>query len=262
MKDDSVRTNKQLSEFSEDEKIDKKSYLPAYAQLAAIIRQRISNGVYPPGARLPSEAAFAGNFGISAMTARQAIGILAEEGLVNRVQGRGTFVKRLEFTSSSFGLDALRELFRQKEDLEARIIKATVEAPRDELRKVLRLKADGSVISVERLVLYEKEPLIFHVSYARADPESPFVETMLNTDVLTGILFETNLASFKKAELRLLPASLDQREAKLLQLPEGTNVFKLEHIYFDFTDLPSAFGWFLIAPDKMPLICRMGVWHD
>jgi GntR family transcriptional regulator len=59
-----------------------------------------------------------------------------------------------------------------------------------------------------------------------------------------------------------LPISLDQREAGFLHLNEGENVFKLEHIYYDFADLPSAFGWFLIAPEKMPLVCRMGVWHD
>jgi hypothetical protein len=69
-----------MSEFNETERIDKKDHLPAYAQLARILKQRISDGTYQPGTRLPSEAAIAENFGISAMTARQAIGILAQEG--------------------------------------------------------------------------------------------------------------------------------------------------------------------------------------
>ncbi len=255
-------TSRTTPEFSKDEKIDKKNHLPAYAQLARILKQRISNGVYQPGARLPSEAAIANNFGISAMTARQAIGILAEDGLVDRIQGRGTFVKRLQFTSSNFGLDALRDIFGEKEKLEARIIKATVEAAREDIKTILRLGENNSVILVERLILHEKKPLIFHVSYARADPESPFVETMLDTDVLTGLFLEKSLSSLKKAELRLLPVSLNRREADFLHLTEGENVFKLEHIYYDFRDLPSACGWFLIAPYKMPLVCRMGVWHD
>ena len=251
-----------MSEFNETERIDKKDHLPAYAQLARIIKQRISNGTYQPGARLPSEAAIAGNFGISAMTARQAIGLLAQEGLVDRVQGSGTFIKRLKFTASHFGLAPLGAILREKEKLEVRILKTAVEEPRDDLRKVLQLGKEHSVILVERLILHEKHPLIFHVGYARADPESPFIETMLETDVLTGLLLEERLPGFKKAQLRLLPASLDKREANFLQLNEGQNVFRLEHLYFDFSDLPSAFGWFLISPERMPMICKMGVWHD
>lgn len=251
-----------MPEFNDTERIDKKDHLPAYAQLARIIKRRISNGSYGPGARLPSEAAIAGNFGISAMTARQAIGLLEQEGLVDRVQGRGTFIKRLKFTASHFELSSLNAILREKEKLEVRILKTVVEDAREDLRKVLQLPEENSVILVERLILHEKHPLIFHAGYARADPESPFIETMLETDVLTGLLLEESLPGFKKAQLKLLPTSLDGREAKYLQLTEGQNVFKLEHLYFDSSDRPSAFGWFLISPERMPMICRMGVWDD
>jgi GntR family transcriptional regulator len=70
-------------EPGENEKIDKKSYLPAYVQLANILKQRISSGIYQPGNRLPSEASLAKHFGLSAMTARQAVSVLAEEGWSN-----------------------------------------------------------------------------------------------------------------------------------------------------------------------------------
>lgn len=248
--------------FHEDEKIDKKNYVPAYVQLAQILRQRIAGNVYTSGSRLPSESAIAKNFGISAMTARQAIGILHEEGLIDRIQGRGTFVRQLQFTSSSFGLDTLRQVFMKKDRLESSIIDASVRPASGDLTDILQLETGSNVIVVERLILLSKTPIIFHTGYARADAKSPFVETMLDTDVLTGLLLESNVSSFKKARLQLLPASLNQREAGLLQLEKGKNVFKLTHTYFSFDDLPSAYGWFLIAPDQMPLICRMGVWND
>jgi GntR family transcriptional regulator len=251
-----------LPVISEEDKLDKTSYVPAYAQLASILRQKISKGIYQPGAQLPSEAAIASGFGISAMTARQAIGILAEEGLVERIQGRGTFVKRLKFTSSNFGLDSLRQIFIEKEKLEVLIINASVKVAPKEIRKKLQLESGSSVIVVERLILHDKKPVIYQISYALADPESPFVETMLETNVLTGFLLEKELSSFKKAEFKLLPNSLKQNEAELLHLKAGESVFKLEHTYYGFNDLPSACGWFLIEPGKMPLICRMGVWND
>jgi DNA-binding transcriptional regulator YhcF (GntR family) len=67
-------------------RIDKRSKLPAYAQLANILRASISQGEYPPGGRLPAEAALAKTHGVSTMTARQAVSVLEEEGLVRRAQ--------------------------------------------------------------------------------------------------------------------------------------------------------------------------------
>jgi len=262
MKNSISTTPGPAADFSEDEKIDKKSYLPAYAQISRILKQRISKGIYAPGSRLPSEASIANSFGISAMTSRQAIGILAEEGLVDRIQGRGTFVKRLKFTYSSFGLDSLRKVFMDRKKLEVRIINAKVMTASENIEKRLELEPGSSVILVERLIFHDKKPVIYQISYALAEPESPFVETMLDTDVLTGLLLEKDFSSFKKAELRLLPSSLNKKDAALLNLKEGESVFRLEHTYYDFKDVPSAFGWFLITPEKMPLISRMGVWHD
>lgn len=258
MKENIIDTPK----ISEKDKIDKKSYVPAYAQLAGILKQKISKGIYRPGARLPSESAVARSFGISAMTARQAIGILSEEGLIDRIQGRGTFVKRLKFTSSSFGLESLRQIFLDKEKLEVRIISAGIQPASNDIKNRLQLESDCSVILVKRLILHDKKPVIYQISYALADPESPFVETMLETDVLTEFFLEKDLSSFKKAEFKLLPTSLKPDEAKQLHLKKGDSVFKLEHTYYGFGALPSAYGWFLIAPDKMALTCKMGVWNN
>ena len=251
-----------MLEFIETETIDKKSHLPAYAQLAGILKQRISDGTFQPGARLPSEAAIAERFGISAMTARKAMGLLAEEGLLSRVQGLGTFVRRLKFTHSHFQLDELRKVFKDRGRLNVRIVKAKVLEAGEEIGKRLQMKEEDSVILVERIILHDKVPLIFHRGFARADPQSPFLETMLDTDVLTGLFLEGSIPGFKKAELRLLPTCLNKREAGFLQLEDGQSVFKLEHAYYDFTELPLAFGWFLIAPEKMPLVCKMGVWNE
>jgi GntR family transcriptional regulator len=248
--------------FSGEEKIDKQSYLPAYAQLAQILRRRISNGTHLPGSRLPSEASLAKYFDVSAMTARQAIGVLAQEGLVNRIQGRGTFIKRLEIAISNFGLESLRNALSDKKNIEVRILKATIEKAQGEPKKILIVQQNDPLIAVERLILHNKKPLTFQAGYARFNPESPIVETMLDTDVLTDLFFEKSHSSFMKGEIRLLPHSLGQREATLLQLNKGENAFKLEHVFYDFEDQPTAFGWFIISPDKMPLISRVGVWNE
>ncbi|MFH1112668.1 MAG: GntR family transcriptional regulator [Pseudomonadota bacterium] len=250
------------SASSPEEKLDKQSYVPAYAQLAGILRRRISGEIYTPGSRLPSETAIARGFKVSAMTVRQAVGLLVDEGLVERIQGRGTFVKRLDVATSHFGLDSLRNALTDNDHVEVRILKATVEKARGRPQEALGLAADDPVVVVERVILHRSQPLTLQVGYAVFDPESPTVENMLDTQVLTGLLFQENRGSFMKGELWLLPDSLNEREAALLGTEVGKNAFRLEHIFYDFTGRPAAYGWFLVTPDKMPLSTKVGVWNE
>ena len=63
-----------------------------YLQLAAILREAIRRGEYPPGRRLPSETTLMQQHGVARETARKAVRVLADEGLAEVVPGRGVFV--------------------------------------------------------------------------------------------------------------------------------------------------------------------------
>lgn len=64
-----------------------------YRKLFEELRKRIAGGELPPGSRLNSEPNLAKQYGVSRQTIRQAIALLEEEGLVDRVQGSGTYVR-------------------------------------------------------------------------------------------------------------------------------------------------------------------------
>ena len=68
------------------------SHVPKYAQIADIFRQRIARGVWAKGARLPANEELAAEFGVSRVTVRQAVDLLARDGVIEAQQGRGTFV--------------------------------------------------------------------------------------------------------------------------------------------------------------------------
>ena len=72
--------------------IDPTARLPPYRQLAEIIRGRIASGEYPKGSRLPSEAEFMEEFEIGRNTARRAVAVLRDEGIVETVATRGSYV--------------------------------------------------------------------------------------------------------------------------------------------------------------------------
>jgi DNA-binding GntR family transcriptional regulator len=63
-----------------------------YLQIAGIIRQRITEANLPPGHVVPSETDIRSEFGVARTTARRAVQMLRDEGIVYTVQGEGTFV--------------------------------------------------------------------------------------------------------------------------------------------------------------------------
>jgi DNA-binding GntR family transcriptional regulator len=65
---------------------------PLYEQIAAILAARITDGTYPPKRRIPSEAGIVEEFDVSRPTARAAVQLLVERGLVITVRGKGSYV--------------------------------------------------------------------------------------------------------------------------------------------------------------------------
>ncbi|WP_127490521.1 GntR family transcriptional regulator [Paenibacillus glycanilyticus] len=66
--------------------------IPLYKQIQEAIKTQISLGNLRPGDRIPSETDLAAQFHVSLMTTKNALAGLAEEGIVVRSKGKGTFV--------------------------------------------------------------------------------------------------------------------------------------------------------------------------
>lgn len=69
--------------------------VPRWRQVFAVMTERIADGTYPPGGRLPSAMAICGEFGISQVTAKRVLKELRSEGLAEMQPGIGTFVTEL-----------------------------------------------------------------------------------------------------------------------------------------------------------------------
>lgn len=69
-----------------------KAASPRYRQLAALLRKRITSGKLKPGDSLPTEMELCETFSISRHTARDALRLLSEDGLIARRRGAGTVV--------------------------------------------------------------------------------------------------------------------------------------------------------------------------
>ncbi|PRC94502.1 GntR family transcriptional regulator [Solimicrobium silvestre] len=75
-----------------DFKPDSESATPLYLQLSNKLATAIHSGIWQPDEALPSERTLSEQLGISRVTARKAIDMLCERGMLTRRQGSGTFI--------------------------------------------------------------------------------------------------------------------------------------------------------------------------
>jgi GntR family transcriptional regulator, histidine utilization repressor len=80
-----------------------------YLQVKHYLKGQLAQGRWPPGALMPSEAELVAQFGVSRMTVNRALRELQSEGLVERLQGVGTFAAQLARVSSTLTIRDLHE---------------------------------------------------------------------------------------------------------------------------------------------------------
>ena len=240
------------------EVIDRNSYEPAYAQLANILRRQVAAGVFRPGDQLPSEAMLCQSYQVSPMTVRRTINLLAEEGVVNAIQGRGTFVKALELGRAAFDLRELQGLFNDSA-MTVKLLDVRIVLADERTARKLDLAVGDRTIYIRRLLSVDGDPAFYHREYLVYDPARPIVEAEMEVTALQGLFDGTGSAMLKRGELNVEACLLNEDEAKVLQTPSPMAAFYLEHLFYDFEDRPVSWGWFICRSDCLRFATTVGI---
>lgn len=240
------------------DEIDRDSFEPAYNQLANILRRKIAAGEFRPGERLPSEAELCNQYQVSNITARRAIKLLVEQEIAETRKGYGTFLKPLMLGNATFGLQGLQSIFSDKRT-KVRIMGAAAVNADERVAGKLRVKQGTRVIYIRRLLLQDNQPIMFHREYLILDPSNPTVEAELEVTSLSGLFTGTGQTILKRGDLAIDATILNQEEAILLKSSVGVPAFRIEHIFYDFCDNPTSWGWFICRGDQLRFKTRVGV---
>jgi GntR family transcriptional regulator len=81
-----------------------RSPVARYIQLATLFRNRIASGEWPVGSRIPNVDELADAFSVARGTMREALGLLEQEGLLERLRAKGTFVRKSPIPPRSHNL--------------------------------------------------------------------------------------------------------------------------------------------------------------
>jgi GntR family transcriptional regulator len=218
-----------------------------YHQIERWLRTSIMAG--QQGDALPSETELATQFGVSRMTARQAVQNLAAEGLVRRKRGSGTFIAPKPIHRHSGPLMSYTtDMRRRGMEPASTILVAELREPTEAEAEALRLDGKPRIVSIRRVRLADGTPMA--VDHSCLTPDCAAV---LACDLEKGSLHEAlrSIGREPTVALSWIGARLGTPlETKLLDMPHRSPVLIERRIISDQFGKPLEFTTSVFNADR------------
>ena len=229
--------------------LDRNNASPLYEQLAARLRAEIQAGQFDPSGKLPSESELVNSCAVSRVTVRLALDLLAQEGAVERQQGKGTYVsgRRLRHP--------LNTLLSFHEALLAQGVQACMStlscqrAPVPQALHGLFGAASEACLVLRRLHSVGTEPVALATSYLPisletvdwyAAPQRPVYAVL---EAALGI-------TVQRADLSIRASASDAAVAEVLALTTGSPLLEMVRDSFDDEGRWRDHSLFQIRPER------------
>lgn len=149
------------------------------------IQRKILSKEWPDGARIPAEAEFCEIYGVSRITVRRALEDLQNAGYLEKIQGKGTFVrcKPMEQRLSKF-YSFSEELRKRGLMEEATVLEMTRIPANQELADHLHIVTGKPVFRIVRIRKSEVGPYALEKSYIPAERVPDLTAERINSDGL------------------------------------------------------------------------------
>ncbi len=131
-----------------------------YGMLATALRDRILQGEWAPGDMLPPETELARRYGVALGTIRQSLSLLAEDGVVQRQHGKGTFVTKGLDGASMMRFFRFSDVDGQSVVPESRILAPRLRPATSSEQQAFQMASAGQVFQFERVRSVAAEPCL------------------------------------------------------------------------------------------------------
>ncbi len=225
-----------------------------WAAIAGTLAGELAQGLYPAGAKLPTEAELAARFGVNRHTVRHALGDLAAKGLVVSRRGAGVFVasrptdyaigRRVRFNENvtAAGQVPSREVTRAE---------TRVAAAHEALALGL---AEGALVQVvEGVSLADGQPIAMFRSVFPAARFPDLPAALRAVPSITAALARAGVADYARFSTRVTAKAAKPVQALRLQLREGAPILRTEAVNVDGAGVPVEYGVTWFAGERVTL---------
>lgn len=218
--------------------LSKNASVPLYLQVKNMLEAEIRDGKYGIDQRLPSERELCERFGVSRMTARQAIKELERDGLVFSRVGKGTFVSEPKIDQQLRNLTGFSQDIRTRGARPTSIVLSAKIIPADaHLATVLKIMQGADVVELSRLRLSNDLPLCIEVAHI---PHYLCLNILKNDFAHESLyhIFERDYGHrLVRAEQTMEASLANQHELELLQMTPPASVLRIERLTYNQQDV-------------------------
>lgn len=216
------------------------AFQPLYRQIKTLITRSLVSGEWRPGEPIPSEIELASRYSVSQGTVRKAVSELAEERVLVRQQGRGTFVASHAGERSQFPFLSIRPDDDDLKDLEAQLL--SLERVREPVSaRLLGLSASAGIFVLRRILRVNGRAACYEEVRLPAPRFKGLTAAVVEQhECMLYSMYETRFGvRMIKADERLKAVAAPREVATALQLTAGTPMLLLERIAYTYGGEPS-----------------------
>ncbi len=228
--------------------LQSESSSPLYHQLMQRLSEDIERGIYPVGSRIPPEHQLEESYKVSRVTVRRALAELTAEGLLERKQGKGTFVSTPKISQDLKSIHSFHDACKQN-GLQCGTVVISVRETNAEAADLeeLNLRDKDKVVETVRVRTADGTPVVLeknHFSMAYA-----YLENENLSGSLYNILRDYGVEP-KQASHDISLAFATEAQAKLLDVEPGTPLMQLHEVVYDQKGRPLHNSLQLIRGDR------------
>ena len=238
-----------------NQKLNAYAIKPLYRQLREIVERDIDEGLLKPGDKIPSEAELSQKYEVSRITVRAALNELSEEGILVKIQGKGTFVthmkkkKIITFGEISFTQACARNHVKAGRKLVSMEVE---DANSDDLRE-LGLEDGAKIIAVKRKLLADDMPLVFVHDRVPYDKYQALLDMDIEATSLNQLMIGITGGKMSSLYRTIEAAGASAMDAKILEMNAGAPVLLLRDIMGDEEGQPIRRTREVLAGDRVRL---------
>jgi hypothetical protein len=204
--------------------IDYESVVPLYRQVSDSLQEDIASGVYEAGTRLPTEGELSECYRVSRITVRRAVEELCNQGLIEKKQGKGTFVRSPKFYKNLGGRTISFTEMCQANGMKAsaQLLSARVVTLEEkQVMEMLKLPKGVQVVEIVRLRFADAKPIAIETNCFPMD-YAYLLNVDLNHDSMYRYLREEKKINIFPGKLVLRIAMTNAKESRLLEVKRNT----------------------------------------
>ncbi|MCV9966256.1 phosphonate metabolism transcriptional regulator PhnF [Pararhizobium sp. BT-229] len=235
--------------------VERQTGVALWRQIADLIRLSISNGDYDQTGMVPPEIVLASQFGVNRHTVRSALAALAEEGLVQAIQGRGTIIQRKERLSFPISRRTRfsQGLGGQAKETEARLLAEATLPAAGEVAVGLGITAGTACIRLDLVSIADGRPVSCSTNFFPEDRFPRMAEHVGKLGSITKAFAAEGLPDYVRISTELVARHADADELALLRLSPGAIVIEATAINADPDGVPVQFARTRFAADRVKL---------